>query len=88
MGQTGSVQRQVDKCLLQGVGRGRVRVTGEVGRPGKAGTDTEERMVDAQGPAELVCHPPVVVDAQGPEELVCHSPVVGDGSIKPHATSL
>lgn len=49
-----------------------MRVAGEVGRAGKADTDTEERMVDAQGPAELACH----------------SPVVGDGSIKPHAISL
>jgi hypothetical protein len=53
-----------------GAGRGGAGVAGEVGRPGKA--QTEEGMVDAQGPAELACH----------------LPVVGDGSIKPHATSL
>lgn len=51
-------------------GWGGVRVIGEVGRPGKA--DTEEEMVDAQGPTELACH----------------SPMVGNGSIKHHATSL
>lgn len=28
----GSVQRQIDECLLQGAGRGGVRVAGKVGR--------------------------------------------------------
>lgn len=47
-----------------------VRVAGEAEGPGEA--DPEERMADAQGPAELACHPPGV----------------GDGFLKPHTTSL